>query len=65
MAEDINDSPQITRMSLGRIRGVGYQINDAEGRYVVLDVGEALRAARAIIADLKRRGIVMPFQGDD
>jgi hypothetical protein len=51
MGKDICDKPLITR-ALGPDRMTFYQVNDSEGRYVVLSPLEALFAARAITQDL-------------
>ena len=59
MAHDICESPQITRLSLGRDAAgqprTGYQINDPDGRWVVLPDDLAAAAASFILADLRAR----------
>jgi hypothetical protein len=55
MSEDICERPQITRLSLGRARGMGYQLNDSTGRHVVFDEDEAVEAAKQILVDYWRR----------
>ena len=52
MGKDICETPQITRLA-GPQGMTVYQVNDSDGRYVVLSPLEALFAANAISQDLE------------